>query len=139
MAWPFWEGRTPRWTIGLATEVPLEVQLDVGAARTRLDLSETRLRRLKISTGASDTRVTLPRAAGETFVKAEGGAAALTFEVPAGVAARVRSRMALGSTNVDGRFPKVGDVYESPDWGTAANRVEIDIQGGVGSARVVSL
>jgi hypothetical protein len=126
--------------VGLTTEAPLELQLESGAARTRLDLAEHQLRRLRISTGASDTRVVLPRAAGETFVKAEGGAAALTFEVPAGVAARIRSRMALGSTNVDtARFPKVVDGWESPDWGTATNRVEIDIQGGVGSASVVGI
>jgi hypothetical protein len=31
------------------------------------------------------------------------------------------------------------DGWESPDWGTATNRVEIDIQGGVGSASVVGI
>jgi hypothetical protein len=135
--WPWWE-RTPRWQIGLTTEVPLELRLEIGAAKTRMDLTETRLRRLRIGTGASDTRIRLPRAAGETFVRADGGAASLTFEVPASVAARVHSRMALGSTTVDPRFPRTVDGWESPDWGSAANRVEIEIQGGVGSARVVA-
>jgi hypothetical protein len=54
------------------------------------------------------------------------------------VAARVHSRMALGSTTVDPRFPRTVDGWESADWGSAANRVEIEIQGGVGSARVVA-
>ena len=81
----------------------------------------------------------LPRAAGATTVRAESGAASLTIEVPAGVAARIRSRMALGSSQVDeARFPRVGDGYESPDYATAANRVDIDISGGVGSVKVVS-
>ena len=74
-----------------------------------------------------------------TTVRAESGAASLTFEVPSGVAARIRTRMAIGSTQIDqARFPSTAGGYESPDFATAANRVEIDLQGGVGSVRVVS-
>ncbi|MGZ9160341.1 MAG: hypothetical protein ACXW4T_04165, partial [Candidatus Limnocylindrales bacterium] len=85
-----------------------------------------------------ETRVLLPRAAGVTTVKAEAGAASLTLEVPSGVAARIRSRMALGSSSIDEtRFPRVGDIYQSVDYGTAENRVDLDLQGGVGSVRVI--
>jgi len=137
-AWP-WVDRPPRWRIALTTGVPVELDAQCGAAKVRMDLGAIVLRRLKISTGASDTRVQLPRAAGETAVRAEGGAASLTFEVPIGVAARIRSRMALGSTSVDeARFPKTGSgAWESADYGSATNRVDLDIQGGVGSVKVV--
>jgi hypothetical protein len=136
--WP-WLDRTPSWQIGLPKDMPVSLQVESGAAKTTLDLDEVRLQALRIATGASDTRVRLPRSAGQTRVKAEGGAAAIVFEVPAGVAARIHSRMALGSTQVDeSRFPRVGDGWETPDYTTATNRVEIEIQGGVGSARVVS-
>jgi predicted membrane protein len=81
----------------------------------------------------------LPRAAGLTRVRAEAGAASLTFIVPAGVAARVHGTVALGSLNVDeSRFPRFGNDYESTDYGSAANRVDLDINGGVGSIRVRS-
>ena len=53
---------------------------------------------LDLQTGASETRVRLPKAAGMTQVKTGHGAASLTLEVPAGVAARIRTRMALGSS-----------------------------------------
>lgn len=80
----------------------------------------------------------LPRNAGSTDVKAETGAASLTMTVPVGVAARIRSRMALGSSDVDeARFPRTSNGYESPDFGTATNRVDIDVQGGVGSVRIL--
>jgi hypothetical protein len=53
------------------------------------------------------------------------------------VAARVRSRMAIGSTTVDEtRFPRTMDGWSSPDFEGAANRVEIDVSGGLGSIRV---
>jgi hypothetical protein len=134
---PFME-RPSRWTMGLTTEVPLDLRIDAGASRAVLDLGGLRVRALDLQTGASETRIRLPRAAGVTTVKAQTGAASLTLEVPAGVAARIRTRMALGSTEIDtARFPASGTGYESSDFATAANRVDIDLQGGVGSVRVI--
>ncbi len=133
-----WVDRRSRWDVGLTAEVPLDLRVEGGASRASLDLADLRVRSLQLQTGASDTRVRLPRAAGVTTVKAESGAASLTFEIPAGVAARIRNRMALGSTQIDeSRFPRVGDIYQSIDYGTADNRVDMDIQGGVGSLKVV--
>lgn len=117
--------------------MPLDLQLEAGASRTRLDFRETKLRRPVIKTGASDTNVVLPSAAGATDVRVESGAAGVALVVPTGVAARVRSSVALGSVQVDqSRFPRSGDVYESIDYASAANRVDIDLQGGVGSVRI---
>jgi hypothetical protein len=134
-----WLQRESAWTMGLTGEVPLDLTIEAGASRTRLDLAATRTRRLEIKTGASETTVILPRAAGMTDVKAEAGAASLTFIVPAGVAARVHGTMALGSLRVDeDRFPRFGNDYQSSDYGSATNRVDLEINGGVGSVRVRS-
>jgi len=133
-----WLDHASTWAVGLTAEVPLDLRLETGASRATLDLRDTRLRRLELHAGASDTRVLLPRAAGATSVRAESGAASLILEVPVGVAARIRSRMALGTSQVDqARFPRVGDGYESADYATAVNRADIDIAGGVGSVKVV--
>jgi hypothetical protein len=133
-----WLDRESTWTVGLTREVPLDLHLDVGAARATLDLLDLQVRTLELQTGASETRVRLPGAAGMTQVKTGHGAASLTLEVPAGVAARIRTRMALGSSQVDEtRFPRVGDIYESVDYATAANKVDIDASGGVGSLRII--
>jgi hypothetical protein len=135
-----WLDRRSVWDLGLTGEVPLDLRLETGASRTLLDLREARLRRLDLQTGASETRVVLPGNAGTTEVRAEHGAASLTFEIPTGVAARIRTRMAIGSSHVDeARFPRVGDLYQSVDYGTAANRVDLDVQGGVGSLRIVGV
>ena len=134
-----WLDRESAWTVGLTGEVPLDLRFDIGAAKTTLDLIDLRVRRLELHTGASDTRVRLPRAAGSTEVRTEHGAASLTMEVPLGVAARIRTRMAIGSSQVDeSRFPRIGDLYQSVDYGTAANKVDIDASGGVGTLRIVS-
>ena len=133
-----WFEHSSRWTIGVTTEVPLDLRVDVGASRTQLDLAGTRLRSLDLHAGASEARVRLPRKAGLSRVTANAGAASLTFEVPTGVAARIRTRMALGSAQIDQtRFPPTVGGYESPDFASATDRVEIDVQGGVGSLRIV--
>lgn len=133
-----WLDHEGTWAVGVTGEVPLDLKLETGATRTTVDLGDTRLRLLDLQTGASDTRVRLPRAAGVTEVRASAGAASLTLEVPEGVAARIRSRMALGSSQIDeGRFPRSFDGYASPDFETAANRIDIAIEGGVGSVKVV--
>lgn len=134
-----WLERSSRWDVGLTTGIPLELRIDVGASRSLLDLRELRLRRLDLKTGASESRIILPRAAGSTTIDVSQGAAALTIEVPAGVAVRLHSRMGLGSVNVDqSRFPAVAGGYASADYETATNRVEIHAEGGVGSLRLVA-
>jgi hypothetical protein len=135
--WPWSRDEWPRWRVALTGAVPLDLEIEGGASKTVVDLGDLRIRTLSIRTGASETRVSLPRAAGLTTVTSESGAAAIFFDVPAGVAARIRTKMGLGGSDVDtARFPRVGEVWESPDFATATNRVEIDAQGGLGSVTV---
>lgn len=134
-----WDRAPYSWTMGVSGEVPLRLRVESGAADADLDLGELRLTELRLRTGASDTRIALPAAAGFTRVDAEGGAAAIRFRVPDGVAARIRSSIALGSSDVDVvRFPRnaEGSGWESADFATAANRVEIEVRGGIGSVSV---
>jgi hypothetical protein len=134
-----WLDHDAVWNLGLTGALPLDLRLDTGACRADLDLSDVRVRTLELHTGASQTRVRLPRAAGLTRVRAEAGAAEVVFEIPPGVAARIQGRMAIGALTVDeSRFPKgIDGVYASPEDPAATNRVEIDVQGGLGSVRVV--
>jgi hypothetical protein len=81
--------------------------------------------------------LTLPENAGSTRVKIESGAASLEIQVPSGVAARIRSSGGLSSFSVDkDRFPRVGDIYQSPDFDVAQNKVELNVQMGVGSVSI---
>ena len=137
-SWP-WDRAPDSWTMGVSSEVPLRLRVETGAAGADLDLGALRLVELRLRTGASETRIALPAAAGFTRVDAEGGAAAIRFRVPDGVAARIRSSIALGSSDVDAvRFPRNADGsgWESPDFASAANRVEIEVRGGIGSVSV---
>jgi hypothetical protein len=135
-----WIEQQSAWTVGLNGEIPLDLKVSTGAARADLDLSDLRVRSIELNTGASETRVRLPRNAGATFLKAQTGAASMVIEIPEGVAARIRSRMTLGTSDIDlTRFPREADGYASPDYASAANRADIEFQGGVGSVRIVGV
>ncbi len=132
-----WFGERMHWRIGLAPDLPISLRLEGGASRATLDLAGTRVTSLTVKTGASSTRIILPREVDQCDVRIEAGAAQVTVEVPTGVAARIRSTMGLGSSTIDeARFPRSGDTWTSPDFGTAPHRADISISGGVGSVRV---
>ncbi len=146
------EGRTPEWfkwpgpmfgsqgmhwDVRLNESVSLVLNVESGASASRLDLTDLRVTDLTIKTGASSTNLTLPARAGRTLARISSGAASVDVVVPQGVAARIRGMVGVGSLDVDQRrFPRTGGAYQSPDFETAENRVELQIEGGVGSVTV---
>jgi hypothetical protein len=130
-------GESLDWSLRLNQQVPLALKFETGAGETHMDLSDLLVSEIALSTGASSTSLTLPGNAGSTRVKIESGAASLDIRVPASVAAKIRSSGGMSSVSVDReRFPKVGDVYLSPDYDSTPNKVEISIQMGVGSVSI---
>ncbi len=62
----------------------------------------------------------------------DAGAASVAFVVPDGVAARISADTGLASVNVDTRrFPSAGGGYESPDYASATDRLDLRIKGGL--------
>jgi len=124
------------WNLRLSNEVPFTLELETGANQSVVDLSSVRVTRLNVQTGASSTEITLP-ASGIVIAEAHVGAAEMKMRVPQGVAGRIRSQSGLAEINVDrARFPFSNGVYESPDFGTNPNRVDLSIEAGVGKVSV---
>jgi hypothetical protein len=136
-----WMGWGPRrmieWSFSLNRDIPLALDFRTGANDMRLDLTGLRVTDLRIGTGASSTEVNLPAQAGHTRVVMEAGAASIKVRVPQGVAARIAASGGAASIDVDqGRFPRIGVAYQSPDYETAPNRVEMEIRVGAGSVDI---
>jgi hypothetical protein len=130
-------GSTLDWRVALSNDVPLSINMDSGASDARLDFSELQLKDLYLKSGASSTVLTLPSQAGFTRARIESGAASVDIRIPEGVAASIRWRGGLSSLNVDrNRFSRQGDVYQSDDYAEAVNKIDLDIQMGVGSVTV---
>lgn len=125
------------WRYRLTQEVPVTLEVDVGASALEIDLENVLATRIEISTGASGVNLTVP-SRGVSVLDVEAGAASVNIRVPSGVAARIRFDGGLTSMNVDvNRFPKNdSDFYQSPDYDLAQNRAEINIDGGLGAVTV---
>ena len=130
-----WQGL--EWNINLNRDIPLTLKLETGASQSELDLRDLKVVDLKVSTGASKTDLTLPADAGMTTVKVELGAASLDMVVPQGVAGRIRAEQGVAAIEVDtARFPYSNGIYESADYSSAQNKVDIKIEAGVGRVAV---
>ncbi len=132
---PFGPGVRYDWDVQFNTDVPTKLSMETGADESDVDLSGLQLTDFKLETGASNTKVTLP-ARGRLHADFDLGAASLTVIVPEGVAARIRVDSGVSDVRVDPRFPRAGNVYQSPDYETAANAVDIDIDAGAAQITV---
>lgn len=133
----WWSAGGGTWWLHLTPRIPIDLTVKTGASNADLDLSQLRIGKLRVDAGASNVNITLPERAGTTEATIKVGAANVDITVPQGVAARVKAQTGLGSFSIDqGRFPKSGDYFVSPDYNTAANRVNIDVSSGVASVHV---
>jgi hypothetical protein len=138
---PFVDGRSDAadMDLTLTPDVPITaLTIQTGATDARIDLSKLRVGSLEMSIGAATTWLRFPEAAGLTTAHITGGASTLTIQVPQGVAAQIQMRGGLSTVNVDqSRFPRVNDnLYRSPDYDTATNKVDLSIETGVTTIQV---
>ncbi len=127
------------WTVGLNPNVSLSLDFEVGANRTLLNLRDLQVKELHLQTGASSTEIDMPARAGETRATLRSGAASVVVRIPENVSAYIRTRGGLSSTDVNTtRFPQIGSgEFRSPDYEMAANKVDLDVETGVGAFKVV--
>jgi len=126
------------WQYQLNQDVPFNLDVDSGASSMDFDLTDIKVAHLSVDTGASTLKIKLPAHAGSTLVDIDSGAATLDLTVPQGVAARVRARQGASTFNIDlSRFPMLDNgLYQSADFATASNKVEINLDGGANAVTV---
>ena len=136
------------WVVALSRLVPTSLKLTGGLWDAELDLEDLQITKLDVETGVSDTEVTLPRAAGHMSANFEVGAGNLQIYVPEDVAIRVDLEGGAVSFDMDeDRFGErrrsmglgVDELYVSPDFATAENRVDIKIRAGASEISVKSI
>lgn len=123
------------WDLDLHPGVPIDLVVKTGMGQATLDLSGLRVTRLELDGGIGTTTVTLP-AQGRVVASVDGGIGTVTVIVPDGMAMRIESDTGLGRVSLPGGLARDGDAYESPDYSTAENRVDLDVRGGIGNITV---
>jgi hypothetical protein len=126
------------WVFQLTNEVPVSLKVDAGASTLDFDFTDVKLEFIGVDTGASSLTMKMPANAGRTLVDVESGAATIDITIPEGVAARIRLEQGVSAQNINlARFPNVTEsLYQSAEFDTAANRVEINLEGGANTVNI---
>lgn len=134
---PFWGSNYQYdWDVALNQNIPTSLRFNIGANRSTIALRDMNLIDLKIKAGASEIDLILPEQ-GRFRTDLDLGAASLTLTIPEGVSARIHTSLGAVDLNIDKtRFPKVNSVYQSPDYDTATNAVDIHINAGAASIKI---
>jgi hypothetical protein len=130
-------GESLDWEIHISEQLPVSLDIETGAADVRLDLTELLVNELKYSSGASSSTILMPEKAGMTKAKVSAGAASVQINIPDGVAGKIRTQGGLSTITVnDKKFLKSGKDFISPDWEFAVNRIDLQVEVGVGSVDI---
>jgi hypothetical protein len=136
LPWQACNGAT-EWQIHLNPEVQFDITAHSGGGNVRLDLAGMTVTRVAADTGGGNMDVDLPDTATNLSVTAKTGAGNVVVRVPSGIAARIHASTGLGKVIVDPRFSKTDkDTYQSSDFDSAANKVEITVHSGAGNVSV---
>jgi hypothetical protein len=159
LPWAACNGAT-EWQIGLNPTVPSDITAHSDGGNVVLNLAGMAVTRVSAETGGGNMDVVLPDNAANLGVTARTGAGNVTVElgaditgsavinagsgagnvvvrIPSGVAARIRATTGLGKAMVDPRFGKIDSAtYQSPNFNSAADKVEIMVHSGAGNVSV---
>lgn len=120
------------WQLGLNGTVPASLSLETGVGRANVDLSKTQVTNLEVSTGIGETTLVLP-SHGKVEAQIQRGVGRVVVQVPAGVAVRMHLDEGLGGVRVTGNFTNHGNnEYSSPGYDSATNKVDLQVNGGLG-------
>jgi hypothetical protein len=125
-----WRGGD-RWSLRLSPQVALSLDVDVGAGGATISLIDLNVQDLKVESGAGQTKIIFPQE-GDFSGQISGGVGAVVLEIPVEMAARLRIDRGLSALDISSRFTKENDVYRTDDWETNPNRVDLDVDVGVG-------
>ena len=131
-------GGSRGWELALARRVPIELAISTGVGRSQLDLQDLVLADLDVDAGVGETVANLPPPRDGSYEASfDTGVGATMVRVPAGVAVRVEIDKGLGAVTVRGDLDAMGDdVYQTPGFEDADERIEISIDGGVGEITI---
>ncbi|MBE3130182.1 MAG: hypothetical protein IMZ54_05630 [Acidobacteria bacterium] len=122
-----------RWDLRLTRAVPMELDIDLGAGQSDIDLRGLKLQRVEIDMGVGEMTLDLQGPHQESFnVKIDGGVGSGKITLPSEAGVRVKVDGGIGSVDAHG-LTKQGGFYVNDAYGKSAVVIEVDINAGIGS------
>lgn len=159
LPWSACNGAT-EWQIHLNPTVSTDITAHSNGGNVKLNLAGMVVTRVSADTGGGNMDAVLPDDAanlsvtaktgggnvtvdigsgttGSNTINATSGAGAVIVRIPSGIEARIQVTTGLGKAIVDPRFiRKAKNEYQSSDFDTATNKVEITAHSGAGNVNI---
>ncbi len=113
------------------------IDFEVGAASIKMDLSEYKVEKFNIKTGATTTKLTFGDKQKNLKVNIEMGAATMKIRIPKESACQIKGNMLMVAEDFDDFIDVGKNRYQTENFDTAENRILINFNGGVSTFKVV--
>jgi hypothetical protein len=124
------------WKLKLSESVPVELEIDVGAGRSDLDLAKIDLTRLQLNIGAGQANVDLTGERSKDLqAQIHGGVGEAVVRLPKSIGVVATVHGGLGSVEVHGLKEEDGE-YVNAAYGKSPNTLRLTVEGGIGHIRL---
>lgn len=121
------------WDLSLSRAVPVDLDIDLGAGESDLDLRGLQLSKVEIDMGVGEMKLDISGPHRESFrIKIDGGVGSGRLILPAEAGVRIHVDGGLGSIDTRGLTKREGH-YVNEAYGRSDVTIEIDIDAGIGS------
>lgn len=124
------------WKLKVSDEVPIDLEVDVGAGQGNLNLAHVDLTRLELNIGAGRATVDLTGERGKDVqANIHGGVGEAVIRLPKNLGVVATVHGGLGSVDVHGLKEEDGQ-YTNEAYGKAPNTIHLTVEGGIGHIRL---
>jgi len=124
------------WDLRLGEGIPLDLEINMDAGTSVIDLSQIDVTGLRISTGAGDLDLDLRGSwTHDIDIIVKGGVGETTLHLPEDIGVRVDVNTGLGEVNASG-LEQNGSTYTNAAFGESPNRLNIQIESGAGDVNL---
>ena len=127
------------WDLRLNNDVPLDLDVALGAGESDLDFSSLSLRGVEVRMGAGELKIDLTGDYKKSFdVRIRGGVGEANIRLPSKVGVMVNARGGLGGIGIRGRLRRRGDGYVNEAYEKSKVTVHVDVRGGIGAINLIA-
>jgi len=124
------------WDLKLSDDVPMDLDVSLGAGRNEMDLRGMQLRQLDVRLGAGELDLNLTGPWKKSFeTRIRGGVGKATVRLPKDVGVQARARGGIGEIKAHG-LHREGHTYTNDVFDRSPVTLRLDIEGGIGEIRL---
>jgi len=112
------------------------LDLGIGAGELKFDLSDYKVKDIKMETGAADISLKMGNKLKESKVRIESGVAKVKILVPQNAACQIKMDGALNTKDFDGFSKSSSRTWKTENFETASNKIYLEINSGLSAVSV---